>query len=231
MPRPQRVLDTRLMIAHWRRRRGGSLDEKSKQRARERIEIRQSRAIVTPVRIEFLAGAADSHELTLSRAFLEPFELVENGHVLDQDWRDAERLASRGPPQRRGRRRPSRRRDLGGCLIRAIARMLNYEVDTADEEAEKNKLSLRPPEIPAVRPEFSGPFRQPVTRSREGCRSQRQSSTRGKSGADLGVRAVSRVASGQFAEGGMSGGLSSTYSFPPTYLFATPRAGWAGHAA
>ncbi len=83
-------------------------------------------AIVTPVVVEFVAGARKSRELELFRAFLACFDVIDRGQILPADWQAARRVAERIP-------RDGKPRQLGDCLIRAIARRLNYEIDTADQ--------------------------------------------------------------------------------------------------
>ncbi|MGO8902431.1 MAG: hypothetical protein ACLQU5_29400 [Isosphaeraceae bacterium] len=89
------------------------------------IEIERSDAIVTPVLIEFLRGIGDKREMILARAFLKPFKAIDDRRTLKRDWQEALRLAERVPANRRPR-------DLGDCLIKAIAQRLNYEVRSLD---------------------------------------------------------------------------------------------------
>ena len=124
------ALDTTILIAHWRRRRLArpltELDEAEVERwARQLIEIEQSDATVTPVLLEFLCGVGNKREMILARAFLKPFKAVDNRRTLRGDWQEAQRLAERVPANRRPR-------DLGDCLIRAIAQRLNHDVRTFD---------------------------------------------------------------------------------------------------
>jgi predicted nucleic acid-binding protein len=124
------VLDTSILISHWRRCRSArpltELDEAEVERwARQLIEIERSDAIVTPVLIEFLCGVGDKREMILARAFLRPFKAIDDRRTLKRDWQEALRLAERVPANRRPR-------DLGDCLIKAIAQRLNYEVQSLD---------------------------------------------------------------------------------------------------
>lgn len=93
--------------------------------ARELIELHGTRAIVSPVLIEFLAGTSNATELRLAKAYLDPFEIVDQQRIPPQDWQEAVRLAQRVP-------RSGQRRQLGDCLIRSIANRLKYEVVTHD---------------------------------------------------------------------------------------------------
>ncbi len=80
-----RVLDTNRLIAHWRSREGPLSDYTQKDAsawAKRLIELAGTPKTVTPVVIEFLCGARDGHELSLSRAFLNEFEIVDRGAIL-----------------------------------------------------------------------------------------------------------------------------------------------------
>jgi predicted nucleic acid-binding protein len=126
----RRILDTSVLIYHWRSRAEAPLDRWSDNDARtwaeELIEFRGSDCIVTPVAIEFSAGATNRHESRLYRAYLEKFRIVDEGRVPKDDWIVAKRLAERIP-------RSGKPRQLGDCLIKAIATRLHYDVDTLDE--------------------------------------------------------------------------------------------------
>ena len=89
------------------------------------ILLEQTNAIVTPVYLEFIAGARSRHELQLTEAYLQTFECVDGGQVLEEDWEEALRLARWIPAN-------SKPRQLGDCLIKAIARRLRYTVRTFD---------------------------------------------------------------------------------------------------
>ena len=124
------VLDTTILIAHWRRCRLArpltELDEAEVERwTRQLIEIKKSDATVTPVLLEFLCGVGDKREMILARAFLKPFKAIDDRRTLQRDWQEAQRLAERVPANRRPR-------DLGDCLIKAIAQRLNRDVRTLD---------------------------------------------------------------------------------------------------
>ena len=127
---PRMILDTNVLVEYWRRRRAGrALEGVSEVEvetwARDLIAVEQTDAIVSPVLIEFAGGIRDAHEMKLVRTFLEPFTVVDRGRILISDWAEARRLAERVPPNHRPR-------DLGDCLIRAIARRLKHEVRTFD---------------------------------------------------------------------------------------------------
>jgi predicted nucleic acid-binding protein len=124
MARP-RILDTHVLIKHWRK-----LDKRNRSitsvriHAEELIEVQGTNLIASPVLVEFLAGTRDSNELELSRAFLEPFEVLDKGEIPRQDWDEAKRFAQWI--------RIGRERKLGDCLIQAIAKRLNGDVVSAD---------------------------------------------------------------------------------------------------
>jgi len=84
-----------------------------------------SRRIVTPVYIEMVAGATGSDELKLTHAYLDPFEMVDEGKIPKEDWDEAKRIAQRVAPK-------GGKRQLGDCLVRAIANRLNCDVLTLD---------------------------------------------------------------------------------------------------
>jgi predicted nucleic acid-binding protein len=83
--------------------------------------------LVTPVVIEFLAGVRGRHELELADKFLSEFAVLDDGNVVPSDWQEARRLARRVPQD-------GTRRQLGDCLIRAIANRLRADVLTLDED-------------------------------------------------------------------------------------------------
>src|SRR5437016_2776162 len=125
------VLDSALLMAHWNRCRKGPLDHYREKDvvgwARKLIEIERSDAIVTPVGLELICGTLSKWALKLTRAYLGEFTVIDQGTVLDEDWQEALRLAARVPQS-------GKPRDLGDCLIRAIANRLNYDVTTPDKD-------------------------------------------------------------------------------------------------
>jgi hypothetical protein len=126
----KRILDTSILIAHWRKRRGSSLAGKKTSEAgawaKELVDLYESNAIVTPVYLEMVAGVTGQQELKLTCAYLGQFECVDHGHMLPKDWENAIRLAQRVPKNKKPR-------NLGDCLIRAIADRLHYEIKTFDK--------------------------------------------------------------------------------------------------
>lgn len=124
-----RILDTNVLINHWRRFDSKGLKRTAgemKAHAEELIEIQGTNLIVSPVLIEFLAGATSSDELKLYLAFLQPFKNFDNGDIPPRDWKQSERFAKWV--------KDGRRRKLGDCLIKAIAERLNCDVITGDPD-------------------------------------------------------------------------------------------------
>jgi predicted nucleic acid-binding protein len=123
-----RILDTNVLINHFRR-----LDKKQrtapnlKAHAQTLIEFWGTNFIVSPVLIEFLAGARTSEELKLFKAYLEPFDVLDKGDIPRQDWDEAKRLAQ-------WIRKTDRRRKLGDCLIIAITKRLGVDPITSDPD-------------------------------------------------------------------------------------------------
>jgi predicted nucleic acid-binding protein len=124
MARP-RILDTNVLINHWCRAfEKDTTPSELKAHAVELIELQGTSGIVSPVLIEFLAGARNSNELKLFRAYLEPFEVLDKGVIPARDWEEAKRFAQWI--------RRDRKRDLGDCLIQAIAERLKADVVSSD---------------------------------------------------------------------------------------------------
>jgi|SRR5208283_5220164 len=125
------ILDTSVLIEHWKRSCGGSIRASrlvdAKEWADMLIKLRKTNAIVTPVYLEVVCGVRSQHELFLTRAYLGQFRVVDEGKILERDWQEARRVAERVP-------RNAKPRHLGDCLIRAIANRLKYDVDTLDDD-------------------------------------------------------------------------------------------------
>jgi predicted nucleic acid-binding protein len=124
------LLDTSVLVQHWRRCRASKKPAEIKETdaelwARRLIEIEDTNAMVTPVLLEYVCGVRDQLELSLARAYLKPFHSVDKGKTLVADWREARRLAERVP-------KSGRPRDFSDCLIKALAARLNYQVRTFD---------------------------------------------------------------------------------------------------
>jgi predicted nucleic acid-binding protein len=127
----KRLLDTSVLIREWRRQsarlRGPLSSEAVIGWARQLIRIHQTRAIASPVLIEFLAGTQNTTDLRLAKAFLDEFEVVDQKLIPPRDWDEAQRLAQRVP-------KDGSPRQLGDCLIRAVANRLHYDVMTHDDD-------------------------------------------------------------------------------------------------
>jgi len=135
----KRYLDTNRLIAHWRRcRRNRPLSECSiadvEAWADRLIHDDGTKAILTPVVIEFLCGTMSAQELSLHRAFLKRFDVIDEGKILDEDWIQAERFACWVPRDRKSR-------DFGDCLLAAIARRLGYDPLTSDLDHQRRSGS------------------------------------------------------------------------------------------
>ena len=124
------ILDTSVLIKSWREAGGqsvrGKTDRDAMRWADHLIAIRKTNAILTPVYLEFVAYSKNEHELGLYRAFLGRFRIIDRGNILSQDWKEAKRLVERVP-------RDGKPRQLGDCLIRAIASRLNCGVASFDK--------------------------------------------------------------------------------------------------
>ena len=126
----RKIFDTSALIRHWHDCGGASPSGKTPadaaKWAQDLITIHDTDAIVTPVFVEFIAGVTNSVELTLTRAYLEQFKVIDAGKITVEDWEETRRLAQRIPPT-------SKRRQLGDCLIAAIGKRLHYDVIRFDK--------------------------------------------------------------------------------------------------
>lgn len=125
---PRAILDTNILIGHWRRWYSSSVllsEVQIQSMARQLIDGHQTDAIVTPVAIEFFAGTQNAQELLTARIYVGCFRVIDQGRVSNEDWKRAKELAQRIPQS-------GKPRQLGDCLIRAIADRLNHEVITID---------------------------------------------------------------------------------------------------
>jgi predicted nucleic acid-binding protein len=124
------LLDTSVLISNWHRLSGGQIAGKTGSDARDWandvVAFYNTSMVATPVIIEFSAGTRTGDELSLARAYLERFEAIDHGMILREDWDRARRIAERIP-------RDGKRRQLGDCLIRAIAERFNCDVITLDD--------------------------------------------------------------------------------------------------
>ncbi|MGD0139162.1 MAG: PIN domain-containing protein [Tepidisphaeraceae bacterium] len=126
----RRVLDTNVLINHWRRSfplKGSNQipHRKAVACARSLIELQNSNAILSPIYIEYLCGPQSAGGVENARNYLDQFEIVDEGRILPEDWKESKRIAGRVS-------RNSAPRDMGDCLIRAICNRLNMDVVTLD---------------------------------------------------------------------------------------------------
>ena len=123
------ILDTNWLCKLWQDRAQRPLShwsrEDSRRWAKELIEIRGTNAIVTPVALEFLTGVRPG-EADLAQTYLDEFDILDGGKIPREDWERAKKYAQRIP-------RDGKPRDLGDCLIKAIADRFGRDVDTRDK--------------------------------------------------------------------------------------------------
>lgn len=123
----RRILDTSVLISYWNSKGGRPADAAVAQAwATDVQRIHRSDAILSPVYLEFICGTQSSEELKLATAFLERFEVKDAWQIRREDLRKARQIAARVPRKRN-------RRQLGDCLIRALANRLRCEVVTSDQ--------------------------------------------------------------------------------------------------
>jgi predicted nucleic acid-binding protein len=126
----RRVFDTSALIQHWHDSGGRSAQrtttDDATRWAQQLIEIHDSNSILTPVYIEFVAGATNRVELELYHAYLKPFRRLDEGRITVEDWQEAIRLAQWIPVH-------GKPRQLGDCLIAAIARRIRCDVIRIDK--------------------------------------------------------------------------------------------------
>jgi predicted nucleic acid-binding protein len=123
---PRRILDTNVLIKHWHRFAGTKRAASSfTAHAKDLIEVEGTNFILSPVVVEFLAGASRS-DLDFRKAYLKPFEILDKGNIPPADWDEAKRLAQWI--------RLGRERKLGDCLIEAIAKRLSADVVSSDRD-------------------------------------------------------------------------------------------------
>jgi predicted nucleic acid-binding protein len=135
---PKRLLDTNILIQHFnsfpaeREKTEGAL----RNWGEELVEIHSTKSICSPVIVEMLAGTRNPRDLELHRAYLSAFEVIDQRNIPSTDWQNAERFASRITD---GKGQSSKARDLGDCLIRAIAERLHCDIVTGDRILRKTR--------------------------------------------------------------------------------------------
>ncbi len=126
----RKILDTNKLISHWRHSRTLSCDQytpaDARKWARKLIDIYQTNSIVTPVYLEMVGGVQDRSEMHLTKAFLDEFEIIDQGRITPEDWSKAREIAERI-------RTPSRARGAIDCLIKAIAIRFGCDIETNDK--------------------------------------------------------------------------------------------------
>jgi predicted nucleic acid-binding protein len=129
-----RILDTCIHIRHWKQcerhlKQPAQISD-MEQWAELLIRMYDTSVTLTPIRLELIAGTKSSDELQRIEKYLSYFQNADEGIILRQDWQEAERIARRVP-------RDGKPRQLGDCLIAAIARRLKYAIETFDENFPK----------------------------------------------------------------------------------------------
>jgi predicted nucleic acid-binding protein len=134
----RQTYDTNILITHFHRHRplDGKNEKDAEGWARVLIEDNDSKLILSPVEVEFLCGVVDEHEMRLREAFLRPFEVVDQRRTLPEDWKEARRLAKHPGYQPRSR-------DLGDCLLLAIAGRLNLQIIADDRGLKRQRGRTR----------------------------------------------------------------------------------------
>ncbi len=123
----KRIFDTSYLIGHWKAFPKATRTVENMRSWFEKLIAQYgSCRIVTPVYIEMVAGVTSSSELRLTQAYLDPFEIIDEGKIPKADWDAAKSMAQRVAPT-------GGKRQLGDCLVRAIAKRLNCEVLTSDK--------------------------------------------------------------------------------------------------
>jgi hypothetical protein len=128
----RRVIDHNVVLGLWHgrgpNRKPVRSEETARQAVREWLRQHPEDGLVTPVRLEFLAGTKDREEQRLGDLFLDGFPLFDGGRVLVEDWIAAERFARRI-------RGTGRARGVVDCLILALCERLHADLYTLDKGA------------------------------------------------------------------------------------------------
>src|SRR5271157_2177650 len=129
----QRFFDSTKLMTELKKLRSDSRRADVEQLACKLIEIYDTKAIVSPVEIEVLAGVRDPHELELTEVFLEQFEIIDQRHIPPQDWEQARRIAKRvlrydRDVSRRHRKRRRQANPKSSCGNSAIASSLRSRI-------------------------------------------------------------------------------------------------------
>jgi predicted nucleic acid-binding protein len=124
-----RVIDTNVLIWLWHGRPPATRPVRSEETADAAatawLRAHPGDAILTPVRLEFLAGTRDKEEQRLADRFLSHFKVLDGGRVLPDDWKRAEHFVRRV-------RGTGTARQLVDCLLLAICDRLHAELHTRE---------------------------------------------------------------------------------------------------
>ncbi|HET6572946.1 MAG TPA: PIN domain-containing protein [Fimbriiglobus sp.] len=126
------MIDHNVVLGNWHGRGPGRKpvrsEETARQAARSWLREHPEDGLVTPVRLEFIAGTKDREEQRLGDLFLGEFPLFDDGRILPEDWGAAERFARRirGTGGARG---------VIDCLILALCVRLHADLYSLDKGA------------------------------------------------------------------------------------------------
>jgi predicted nucleic acid-binding protein len=126
MAKPK-ILDTNVLIEHFTTLYNTTERDSTafRNHAEELIEFQGTNQIVSPVLVEFLAGA-NRENLECRKAYVGVFTVLDKGNIPAKDWEEAKRIAQWV--------RIGRQRKLGDCLIEAIAKRLNGDIISYDRD-------------------------------------------------------------------------------------------------
>lgn len=128
------ILDTNILVGHWKKCGGDRLAAMAaadgRDWGRELVDLYDSNLILSPIYIEFICGARNQLEYKTAQAYLAAFTVLDEWNVTPDDLREARRLAQRIP-------RDGRPRQLGDCLIRAMASRFGADVKTLENRFPK----------------------------------------------------------------------------------------------
>ncbi len=124
----KRCLDTNILIQHFKSWKPpeAKREKDAGAWAETLIEAYSTRIILSPTVVEFLCNVHNKDELRLREAYLDAFVVKDEEKTIPEDWREARRIAKHPGFQ-------SKERDLGDCLIMAIAKRLGLDVQTEDK--------------------------------------------------------------------------------------------------
>lgn len=120
-------LDTQILILDFNRHKPltGKSEKDAQEWARSLIDQYQAPWSVSPVEVEFLCGISNEHERRLREAYFAQFQIADGHSTTPVDWQEARRIAKHAGHE-------PKPRDLGDCLILAIAKRLRLSIETRD---------------------------------------------------------------------------------------------------